>query len=597
MIEIVSFVPLAAIESNQLDLAMLENNLARLNAEQTVLLCIKLNLLTSNLLGSTSKQLQLKALEVLVNDQILERKTANDILGYMVNRERENMSSLAFNRASLLETIRWSSIYSKNTRKVDWSIFPHLRNTFVRCILACADLYGKREIEPTLKTDVSREENESTFLLGARRGAVWGASGSDALLALGRTDLLLGDHFLNQFPECKSAFETIYQMTIEEWLTCNAAIILASLDPPNKARFIDTLHEAYEVQINSLFENVPELKIVFERYMNVVAQTLDQLRSGFGDCSLAGDQKFVFRHMRSRPILQFEDNKAIVIDRRLFAENMLAGPLFSIASKMKNETVFQAFGEAFQNYAFQLLDAANKGQRDENRCPFLLNEPKADPMPLNDILIGTEEICGLIEAKGVWLNDQLLSDNDTEKFRSAVLKKYGQAGGKLESGQKTKAKGLGQLASVVKGIANNELKVSREAEFIYSVPEFIPILIVNDPLMTDPLMGKTMAKEFAALLNAEASPTGILSIGKLKVHNVIILSYFDLEFLDAIELECSIIKALQVYSNKWPDRMYSFGKFLHNKQIEFKVRPADEQLVTGRAIAVIDQIASRYFRS
>lgn len=589
MFNVASFVPLSVLEE-ELDLARLEKRLRRLNPREAILLCVKLNLLTSNRFGPSRSARQIKALELMSNGGLLEHADCQKLIAYMNDREAGGRSGLVFNRPQLFEMIRWLSVYAESTQEGNLPLFRHLRKDFLRSALACAELYGMREIATTLKSGVSFSENERTFLVGTRRGGVWGGSKLDALITIGRTDLLLKQHFFESNPSLEVHFSNTTGLTIQEWIDCSIALILVGLDYFDAADNSSDLAQLFEWRPDLVCSLTPSLIEPFRRYMKILAQSMKQLQAGFGSCSLTGDQVFRFRHLRARPILQLEGDRAIILDRNLFLESVSFGPMFLLVQTLGSEEPFERYGDAFQNYAFQLLCSTNSRLVSIGfGCDHIENEPAGEPMPINDIVLAKKKVCVLIEAKGVWLNDNALLSDDVEQFRSEILKKYGCSS---SSSSKKKSKGIGQLAKVIVGLHEQTVRGVNGSEFVNSCEEVIPVLAVHDALMSDPGMCRFLANEFAMLLQVDFGDNSSIQLGRITVHNLIVLNYFDFEALDSIKLEKSIPELLMEYSHSNPTRRRAFRSFLEDCDVDAHV--ADEQLVRGRALRLLDDLQEAF---
>lgn len=594
MQKIVSYVPLKAVGAHlQTDVPHLQKSLKRLNSDEIITICIKLSLLTSNTIGKSSKKRQMQALRILENDGLLESADHQRILAYCRDAESKNLEAVPINRAALLELIRWTSLYSESLQPGQIPFHRHLRQSFIQALLTCAEFYGEREIAPTLPRDAKREEKQDLFILGSRRGAMWSGSHADPLLDLGRTELLLIP-FLQVTPEYEDAFQTIYGIHWRDWMKCNVALILTSLLPKDPEMQSNSLNGAFEFDEDLLVGEAQGLRSQIPIYLKKISQTISELKVCFSGSTFEKPKPFPFRALRQKPVIELTNEKLTVIDRRLFLDQMKVGPLFAIARHLKTEIPIQKYGDACHQYAFKLLSSANNAQTAENKCPFLVNSPAGTKMPLNDLALSDGKTLALIEAKGVWLNDDLLSEQDVKIFLSHVFQKYAKPRITVET-KVEGAKGMGQLAEVILGLTNGSLQGLGEASFVNDAKEIVPVLLVQDELVKEALISRRLSNEFANLIGIERNLHGFYSHHGWKIYNAIVLSLSDLELIESAILKSRIVDVLAQYAQYSVSNLATFSQFFETSNIKLNWRPPQEQIVRGSAIKILDRVEIECF--
>jgi hypothetical protein len=560
-----------------------------LNRQAAIVQCARLNALIFNTSNLEYTWAQKKVLDALVRDGWVDERDSHKLQKYLSKMEAKKKYPVFLTRPGLIEMIRWLSVYGDGNQSDKPLTLVH-KHSFIKAILYCNELYGARVISPVLSPNEISAGNEKKYLPAMFRLTTWGGKFSDELSTLGRADLLLREQFFDVFPSHKKAFEEIYGFSVADWLLFHIALL--AVLPKSKAvaesRTLVTLKNAFEFDPEAVMENAKHLLPSFQRFLTLKSQTVSELVQAFSSNTLSGNQNFSFRALRQKPILSLDNLKFIILDPRLFWEDMLAGPMFAVAKSTKAEQAFADFGTACQNYVFNLLKASNEHRSDEHRCSFMVNEPEGSPMPINDILIGQDETFAFIEAKGVWLNDDLLYESDPELLWEAVIKKYAQhAPGSVRS------KGVGQLAAVIQGLISNSLKPGLNAEMVSKAKEIIPILVVQDAVIADKVFSTHLVKSFATFMgNDEVPIAGHFLMADKVIHNLIVLGFDDVEILAQANSGSSLLEIFRNYSQMVPLRKDHLSDFLTHPSQSMKWH---RSVVSERASALLDQISRRSF--
>lgn len=591
MVEWFSTVPPAVVNVDS-STEHLARNLRLLARTETVKVCVKLNLLTSDATSGNNAIGQIEALRLLHRDGLLPTSWFNNLRRYLLEQAQEGQGAYAINRPGIFELLRWVCTQCEELRFIQLSNSWAGAEAFFGSLLICAELYSEREIAPTLTGEGTPDEQRHKFLLGLRRASIWAPAFKEPHFALGRTKLLLVEHFFDKFPEYRDLFAKATGLTIEDFLTCSAGVVLGGFLSDSEKTKLSSLNQAYEIGIKTLFRNVPHMQSAFQTFLETTSQTVDQLAAAFGvGRPLDPMAAFDFRPLRTRPLLRINEN-ILVIDQRLFVENFSVGPLFVLTAATKSQQPLNDYGVACQNYAFQLLSKTNERYAPELKAPHLVNEPPGNPRPINDIALGDSHCVALFEAKGAWLNDNLLYETDPDAFWNAVVAKYGVS----NTGKQEKRKGTAQLFDVISGLENRSVQGIGEAEFVNDAENIVPVLVVQDSLVAASFFPNRLALYFADFFGLKELPdAGSFKHGRLTVHSLITMSLDDLETLETVSPEVPISQLLREYSAEVPLRGDSFTAFLQHRKPPLKTLPRSEMLLVEVSCNFLNEMNEKCF--
>jgi len=505
---------------------------------------------------------------------------------------------LAIHRPAMLELIRWACNYCQDTTSETIRHSSHLQSAFLKSILGAAELYGSRVMSPTITVGAALTENERNFVVGVLRGGIWGSSFIDPLPLIGRTDNLLVSKFLRSNETYQRAFEEIFQLTVDEWMICNIAMAI-QLDPYNDLNQSTTLANLFEWSAASLTAEARPIQEAFRKYFDAYALTLAELKMGFAPATVEENPSFSFRFLRDRPVLSYGDNQGMIIDRKIFLETISVGPVFKLAAYMNSAEPLKHYGDACQDYAHELLNSIVNLNSEFDCGVRVVNNPPGDSMPIADILIASGESAFVIEAKGVWLNEDILNGTDTAAILNELEKKYARKRNVNPHSARSpedRQKGLGQLALIIEGFVSGTVHGLAEASGINSATEIFPILVVQDSKIAEPLVVKFLASKFVNMFALTEFPeAGFFNVGRLKVHTPIIFDFLDLEYIESLFLQDSIFNLVREYSERSPDRKFPLSKFFQLKLAGAGRRPPIERISTHRALERLDETAAICF--
>lgn len=203
-------------------------------------------------------------------------------------------------------------------------------------------------------------------------------------------------------------------------------------------------------------------------------------------------------------------------------------------------------------------------------------------------MTGIDEIA-LVEAKAVWVRDDTVLTADPTQYLAQLRRKYGAEPD--EDGDGKPKKGIAQLARSIGRIAAGTWIANDDS--LFSARGIYPVLLVHDTLLSAPVHGHFLAKEFERFLQPDESfASGYMRKGRFHVSPLALMTIDDLELLETSVEEFALIDLLRDYSAQCPDRFVS----LHNLPRRVALRRAPAH-VRNRRSSHTRSPARQYARS
>lgn len=461
-----------------------------------------------------------------------------------------NAMPFVLTRVHMLELMKWISVHASGTN-------PKLNSDdFLTAAIMAADLSAARH-------DSSLEDKNGLGSLDRMRKAVpairekclWAFNGWFPLHSLGRVKSILIDRmFRNE--KYANAFKTQTGITLEDFITCMAGVAtlgLGALDPESGNR-------RYTFTEKNLWANAGQFRSVYEKFFAHFSQTSDEFRDALRGQNPA--EFCAFKFLRVKPILRLNDGTCMVPDPVIFGQVLAAGPIFQILGAEANE-VFGAFGNSFEEYARDIFQSFHSRLQekhiDDGHMTFnrRLSTGGGDSRELSDVTVTSGEQLVLIETKGVWVKDEVLSKMDPDIFWKEINNKYGAA-----QSTKDRNKGFAQLADSIQALADGAPLVLNEGEnettarqvLSETIKVIYPVLLVHDTVLnTSGWIPHLLAVDFAQMLGQADAPTsGSFEVkGKKRavtVANLIVCTIQEIERLVAIHKLASLLSHFSTYS-------------------------------------------------
>ncbi len=597
---IMNWMPLSEIGAPEATAARIKQLIADLPVEDSLYFAALVNAMLCNEEVQNHRQRQWDAVSLLNLGT-----TSAAVTKYVT----KNATPFVLTRVHMLELMKWICAHASGANA------QFNTDSFLTAAVMAAHLSAARH-------DVSLEDKDGLNSLARLRQAVpairekalWGLSGWYPLHSLGRVKSILMDRmFENQ--KYSNEFKARTDITLEDFVTCMAGVAtlgLGAMDP-------ETGKRRYTFTEQNLWSNAGEFRTVFEKFFSHFSQTSEEFKTALNDKDPAEFCDFKF--LRRKPILRLKDGTCLIPDPVIFGQCLAAGPIFEVLGAGANE-IFGAFGDSFEDYSRDILryfhSRLEEHRIDDGYMSFnrRISVGGGDSRELSDVTVTVGETLVLIETKGVWVKDEVLSDLNPDSFWKEINTKYGTA-----QSTKDRNKGFAQLADSIQALADGaDLvldKKESEASGRQVLPQVItmvyPVLLVHDAILNSSgWIPHLLAVDFAQIFgNADAPLSGSFEVKgtsrTFTVANLIVCTIQELELLVAKQDQASLLAHFSTYSTRDTLRlMYSFDMYVHdggemNRDWSPLVRPSQAMMLRagdilmGRPDATKNRIERRAY--
>ena len=460
-------------------------------------------------------------------------------------------------RGQLLETMRWVSLFcTDHPNDGDTFLQPDALQIFRQVVLIAGREWMRRIYGDRLRGQGDVSERREHALGALRASMAETSSGVDPLVALGRGKAfmdLLG-HADARFPD---DFRRLTGLSLDEYYTCWCALMThvvnilpaAAVDPKDSGIF-----------------SIPVFSTgrpVFAAFLQRESQTADELRESIWGLKRAASfddvVPFGAGALRDHPILRLADGRAIILDPVLCAEKVAVGPVFEVL-RARGQEILGQFGHVFEEHIRRTLGSMYPSRpflADRLVSPVLGRNNQGEEVEIADACVtGVDEIA-LVEAKAVWVRDDTVLTADPTQYLAQLRRKYGAEPD--EDGEPRK--GVAQLARSIGRVAAGTWTANDDS--LLSARVIYPVLLVHDTLLSAPVHGHFLAKEFERLLEPDdLLASGYMRKGRFHVAPLVLMTIDDLELLETSVEEFALIDLLRDYSAQCPDRLVSLHNYL-----------------------------------
>lgn len=167
--------------------------------------------------------------------------------------------------------------------------------------------------------------------------------------------------FCQHMPRFDAGFEALFRLatglSTEDYFVCWSALITNYAKPNAEATIFSEDTSAPKTAC-------PEL---FAQFLKLESQSVAELRAALWpgitrEKALAGTSRpYDYRPLRERPILKSADGRMILVDPVFAAEKCAIGPLFHVLPHGNANRLFEIFGNAFEQYAGEVLERTFPG--------------------------------------------------------------------------------------------------------------------------------------------------------------------------------------------------------------------------------------------
>lgn len=495
-----------------------------------------------------------------------------------------------FFRYQLLEVIRWTSLLATDDL-ADGKTFedPDVRRRFARATLIASELWGARVFADGLpETGNVREDrrNATTTFRAATESVT-----PDIVRVLARSESFYRGTFQNHYPNFDREFSNAAGVTVAQYL---AFLFALSIHFGNVAP--ETANQNPGLfRIDAARESLPEeLRTPFDRYIALETQTADDLRAGFWrdvtELNASPMEPLNDRHLRERPILRTLDGRAIILDLAFFGEKASVGPLFAIAKSLtepsKANTLFSAFGDAFEDYVNGILRAMFPAS------PLLAKRLICNPfgrkagqrVEIADACLDEVADVVLFETKGTFVRED--ATHSFEDYTKALRQKYS-ATRPAEKGDRP-IKGVAQLARSIRDIANGDL-IPDEPSWA-AVKIVYPVMVVYDAALDRPGHSEFFDDEFEATLQPDTKfANGYMKVGAFSVSPLTVMRVADLENLESSVENFRFVDFLKDYASTFtPSGRPNVHDFMIVMQATKRYKFIESKELAGRATRALE---------
>jgi hypothetical protein len=251
-------------------------------------------------------------------------------------------------------------------------------------------------------------------------------------------------------------------------------------------------------------------------------------------------------------MIALSDGRGVIPDSILLADSVTVGSLFHLLSVRNENEVFGKFGDAFEEYAGDVLSKmfpVGTGLHQTLHRKVLYPDVDGQKFEIDACLDYVDQLV-LLEAKAVFIPDKSVVECNEAAFRAELRKKYFYG---------ERPVGVGQLARAIRSLANRAwrgLNPNAGLRLVY------PVLVVHDRLLQEPFVTKFLAD----LLTAELGASRVYGAWQWQVYGfrfapLTILTIDDLENLGSSP-GIDFLDLLQSYSADVPKRNGSLHDYI-----------------------------------
>ena len=500
----------------------------------------------------------------------------------------EHRAARLFFREQLLELMRWVCLLAEDLPN-DGNSFddPQMRRRFLKAALMASDLRGDRLFADGLPVSGDHRADRLRAIVSLRDAVR--ERPADLQQVLVRGEAIYQKAFPARYPDAEAQFLEATGMTLRQYLDCvsTLCVFFGNMQPQAV-----TPENWGGIRIGPVREQIPQaMREPFDRYLALESQTPDELRTAlWGDRRPDGvdaSAPFDQRGLRDRPLLRTPDGRAIILDLAFFAEKAAVGPLFTLAhwlrgrgeKKQADRAAFKAFGDAFEDYATEILRAMYpEGAPPSTRLICDLRGRLKDgsrPQIADACLIDARRAV-MFECKGVFIPEA--ATRDAERYQDKLREKYG--GKNRES----------QLGRWIRDIATGA--VTPLGQDWSQVEHVYPVLIAYDDRIDRPGHADLLAEQFAKALEPDhVLPGGRLRKGRFTVAPPTVMPLDILELLESSVKHFSLADLLRDYAAaRQPGGYLALQDYLAEKKVGLS-----RSAFATRALTLLGEVHDRMF--
>jgi hypothetical protein len=461
-------------------------------------------------------------------------------------------------RGALLELIRWVCLLCSDHAD-DGETFDkaEVREAFAMVLLMASELWGKRVYGDSAFEGTSLDEKRTNALALSRRSLAETRCHPRRFEAIARGAKLFRILVPEFYADFLSEFHKSTGLHLDEYYLCLCTIMVHYMNSGVKSG-VGGKKESGIFTLEGIRNSAPHVEALFGKFLALQSAISEELTSAFWpgtqDEPTRFECEYKLKRLRERPILRAADGRMIILDPVCFAEKAVVGPLFHVLSEANKNRLFTAFGHAFEAYVRNILQHVypESGSHLARRLYPDVREVTNNGIQVADFIIDNVSEIVVIEAKAVWIMDDMMSHDDPKVFVEHLRQKYG--------GEDSK-KGYKQLARSVSKISTEEWQPA--GIDLTGTKHVYPVLLVHDALLDAPVFGYFLAEEFRHELQPDSlDADGWMIKGRFRVAPLIVITIDDMESLESSLTTFTLVDLLNAYSTASPDRLVSLNNFL-----------------------------------
>jgi hypothetical protein len=289
--------------------AMLQT-LSELSRNDALIFCAKVNVLVTGFAGAVSRlDRQRAAIALLAVPQ--EAATINEF----IRRNGITDPPAIFLRGQLLELAHWIGVHCQNQADEPQTFEkPATRSAFLQAALIASHFWSRRVFGTRLANEGDPETQLKRALGAFRKGTEEGNEAPHPGIAVGRGWLLFSRYFRNRLTDFDTLFVARTGLTLEQYYTCAFGLMKGTFATKIAEVIFPTRGFAAQTVVGGLFDQFVQLK----------SQTPEELTIGLQQ-DVTG-----YKALRERPIVNFPDNRSVILDPTIYFDTVSISPLFTV---------------------------------------------------------------------------------------------------------------------------------------------------------------------------------------------------------------------------------------------------------------------------
>jgi len=534
----------------------MQEALSHLSRNDALCVCAAINAIVSGFNGATPRsERQRAALALLEVPELVSTIDAS------IAKSAIRTEATVFFRGQLLELARRICIHcTVHADEPNTFREKAVRAAFLRAALIASELWSRRIYGDRL-LDQGSEELQLKRALGAfRKGTEEGNEAPHPGVALGHGWIIYSKHMRARLKDFDDLFQASTGLTLEQYYTCAFGIMQKTFSASAGSAIFSTTG----------FGAATGMSGAFDAFVKLKSQTPQSLAKALeSPVAVSG-----YKPLRQRPILNFGENRSVVLDPLTFFDTFSVSPLFAVlqqAGAPRSNGIFSSFGLAFEDYAIGFLErmypSGTLARRLIPRAEGTIAKGKVIEV---DAILNDVTSLVVFEMKASWIPEETVIDENHEVFLEQLRKLYG-----ISSDPAERPKGVAQLARTIGHVLRKEW--SGEGVDYAHLRAIYPVLLVHDDRMGAAGLGKFLDDEFKRVLNFKSD--------KIYVHSLMVMTITDLENLATSVEGFSLTEFLKDYSIENSERMRSVRNFMASSQRYVdKIRPSREILEASFAL-------------